>query len=236
MTWHMKILLLGNTKGHLMVQHREGTVRRHVVTQKTLCFMPCHSCCQPQLQFAVEAVKSSTSLASHFCKNTYSTILASQMHVDLHTSPANTTGFAQDQSYRVKAMISHCLHENTKHLENMHSTPQPFVYNTAPHHVFLPREIKHKNESYSQKKKILTHLRDVPSRKWWMQELSLKVLPFCLAPAQLWWQIGQLEEHECRQQWEIFRKDTHTGTKFPAIKARVCVQHVRLHCGCCQVD
>lgn len=136
-----------------MVQHREGTVRRHVVTQKTLCFMPCHSCCQPQLQFAVEAVKSSTSLASHFCKNTYSTILASQMHVDLHTSPANTTGFAQDQSYRVKAMISHCLHENTKHLENMHSTPQPFVYNTAPHHVFLPREIKHKNESYSQKKK-----------------------------------------------------------------------------------
>lgn len=145
-----------------MVQHREGTVKRQVVTQKPLWFLPCRSCCQ--LQLAVETVKSNNSLASHFCKNTYSTVLASQMHVCLHTSPANTTGFAQDQSRRVRAMISHCFHEETKHLENMHSAPQPLICNAAPNHVFLPRETNHKKESYIQKNpnnKILTHLRPV---------------------------------------------------------------------------
>lgn len=79
-----------------MVQHRERMVKRQVVMQKPLWFLPCHSCCQ--LQLAVETVKSNNSFASHFCRNTYSTVLASQVHVGLHTSPANATGFAQDQS------------------------------------------------------------------------------------------------------------------------------------------
>lgn len=35
--------------------------------------------------------------------------------------------------------------------------------------------------------------------RWCTWELSLKVLPFCLAPAQLWWQTGQPEKHEHRQ-------------------------------------
>lgn len=69
----------------------------------------------------------------------YSPILASQMHVCLHTSPANTMGFTQDQPWKVKTMISHCLHEEIKHLENMHSIPQPPICN-ATYQVFLPKE------------------------------------------------------------------------------------------------
>lgn len=99
----MKTLLLGKTNSHLMVQHREGTVKRQVVTQKPLWFLPCHSCCELQLQLAVETVKSNNSLASHFCTNTCSTTLASQMYFCLHTSPANAMAFAQDQPWRVES-------------------------------------------------------------------------------------------------------------------------------------
>lgn len=178
MTWPMKILLLGKKNSHLTVQHKEGVVKKQFVTQKPRWFLPCHSCCQLQLHLAVETVKNSKSLSSHFCKNIYSTILPSQMH----TFPVNAMGFTQDQSWRVTASTrkQNNWRSWTQHLSSL-SVMLLLTMCFCPDKWTI-RAI----QPLKKKTNKLTHLRPVPST----QELSLKVLHFCLAPAQLWWQTG----------------------------------------------